>query len=72
MNQTHDKCKYFGSKRYCPPLKNKNDIMIRATYDIPKYHRGPYQTLPNPPSSKEIDALCSDCEKFTPHRLTQE
>ena len=30
MIKTHDKCKYYGSKRYCPPLKEKNDIMNQS------------------------------------------
>ena len=65
MNQTHDECKYFGSKRYCPPLKNKNDIMVRANQETPEYYGGEQQQMLPFPTDEEIDAICNDCPAFT-------
>jgi hypothetical protein len=59
---TPDDCKYFGYKacKY-----SDNEIMKRATQDIPRYYGGrlPVLDFPDP---KEVEAICSECDKFTP------
>ena len=61
QTKTHDNCKFF-SFQACP---HKNDeIMKKATQDIPQYSGGKYQTM-SFPRNEEIDAICSKCDKFT-------
>ena len=60
--QTHNKCKYFGF-RQC--IKLDDDIMQRANQLVPEYHGGKIQEMLPLPSEKEINDLCTDCEKFT-------
>ena len=59
MNK-HQTCKHFGY-RAC---KHKEDeIMKKATQTITEYHGGSIQYV-SFPSSEEIDAICSACDKF--------
>jgi len=59
--RSHKQCKLF-SHRACP--HKDEEIMKRATQDIPEYSGGNYQTLLFP-QDEEIDAICSKCEKYT-------
>jgi len=61
--QTYDKCKYFGSKKYCPHIND--EIMKRATQDLPKYHGGKPTNMLHPPTDEEINEICGKCDEFT-------
>lgn len=60
MNR-HQDCKFFGY-RACE--YRDNEIMKKATQDIPEYHGGKMPIL-SFPLHEEIDAICSICDKFT-------
>ncbi len=60
----HADCKYFSSRAHCP--NKDNEIMKKATQDIPQYYGGSPQLLSDLPDDNEIDAICSACDKFTP------
>lgn len=60
MNK-HQDCNFFG---YSACEHKDNEIMKRATQTIPKYY-GEKSPIDPFPSSEEIDALCSTCNKFT-------
>lgn len=57
----HDKCKYFGY--HSCPYKD-DEIMKKATQNLPEYYGGNYPLL-SFPKPEEIDAICSKCDKFT-------
>lgn len=56
----HQQCKFYG---YQTCTHKDNEIMKKATQDIPKYHGGNYQIV-SFPSQEEIDAICLACDKF--------
>jgi hypothetical protein len=59
--KSYKNCKFF-SYQACP---HKNEeLMKRATQDIPQYYGGNYPTL-SFPQDEEIDAKCSKCNKYT-------
>lgn len=57
----HSNCEHFGY-RACP--HKDDEIMEKATQDIPEYHGGKYAVL-SIAEVEEIDAICSKCDKFT-------
>lgn len=57
----HSNCKHFGYGT-CP--QKDNEIMKKATQDIPQYYGGKIPTL-SFPDAEEIDAICSKCDSFT-------
>jgi hypothetical protein len=58
----HKDCKYFGLKK-CP--YSNDDIMKRATQDLPSLTgAGNYPTL-DFPVDEEINEICKDCASFT-------
>ena len=59
--KTYKNCKHFGYQS-CPH-KNE-DIMKKATQDIPEYYGGNYQIL-SYPTPEEINNICNKCDKFT-------
>ena len=59
--QTHDKCSHF-SYRQCE--KRDDEIMQRATQDIPQYLSGNMPQMAMPPTDEEINALCASCAGF--------
>ena len=61
MNQTHDKCKYYGRKK-CPHIED--DIMKRANQETPRYYGGEIQQMLPFPTDAEINKICGDCHIF--------
>ncbi len=61
-SKTHLNCKHF-SYIECPHLND--EIMERATIDIPKSHGGSQQKGQPFPLHEEIDAICEKCDTFT-------
>jgi hypothetical protein len=61
--QTYDKCKWFGSKKYCPHIND--EIMSRATQEIPRSYNGKPRIMQHFPADEEINEICGKCDKFT-------
>ena len=64
--KSHKNCKYFGYKA-CP--NNDNETMKRALQDIAQYNGGDYQISKPFPKDEEIDAICSNCDKYISEKV---
>ncbi len=58
--QTHDKCKSFSYKK-CP--HRSDEIMKKATQDMPQYYGGDPVTMVFP-TDEEINEICDKCDMF--------
>ncbi len=62
QTKTYDNCKLYGYEA----CSHKNDeIMKRATQEIPEYHGGEIETMLSQPLDEEINAICKECDEFT-------
>ena len=68
MNQTHDKCKYFGSRRYCPSFNKK---LMQKYFDIFSFNKGSAKsTFIKENDIPDIDKeFCNNCDSFKPQQI---